>query len=898
MVGIRSCFYIFVNGIEHIRVTMNKNLISLLTTDINKTPMTGSVNGLMSDTNKTPIIESGRVLTSDTKMAPNIVGDMYSMRNWTDYLLVAVTALLMVVSAVPMSAREHILFDDDWEFAFGNAADPAKDFGCGTEYFNYLTKAASIHNEGPYSLKFDKEKWGAEWTPVSLPHDWVVDLPFSADASHSHGYKRVGYKYPESSVGWYRKSFTLTPEDREKHLSLRFDGIFRDSRVWVNGFYLGNEPSGYTTRVYDISEYLNYDGSENIVAVRADATMEEGWFYEGAGIYRHVWLDKSDPLHVAPFGTFISSDVTPGTDNAVINVQCTVDNKSRKPADYILHHTVYSPDGREVAHATTSEQSLMPMDSRTSRSVITIPDPILWDIDNPAMYKVVTSVTSDGREVDTYTTAIGLRDIQFTADNGFILNGRNVKLKGVNMHQNHAGVGTGIPDALQVFRLRELKKLGVNAYRSSHNPMTPEMLDACDSLGILVIEENRLMGVNDEHSRQLRSMIERDRNHPSIILWSIGNEEWGIEWNEHGSRIAGTMRDFCHSMDPTRMVTVATSSGPNVVETVDVAGYNYIMQNPVDRHHAEYPERKCVGSEETSGCGTRGCYYPDHEHGRMVALNRGRDHNDSTFNVIERGWKFYDERPWTAGMFFWTGFDYRGEPHPMKFPATGSQFGILDYCGFPKDEAYYLKSWWTDEPVLHIFPHWNLSGHEGEPVSVWAYSNADEVELFVNGHSMGRKPMPHNGHLEWETVYQPGRLKAVGYRKGERVMTTYVETTDRPARIELETDREVLSADNRDVAVVTVRISDRKGRFVPDANIPLQLTVKGPGRILGAGNGDPAYQAAERPTERNARTFSVNSFNGMAQILLQSTADEGSVTLTVASPDIPSSDITVDTRHN
>ena len=314
------------------------------------------------------------------------------------------------------------------------------------------------------------------------------------------------------------------------------------------------------------------------------------------------------------------------------------------------------------------------------------------------------------------------------------------------MHQDHAGVGVAIPDALQAYRLKQLKALGCNAYRASHNPMTPEMLDACDREGILVIAENRLMGINPYQLGVLSRMIERDRNHPSIILWSVGNEEWGIEWNEKGERISASMREYCHRLDSTRLMTVASSSGPTVLVPADVAGYNYILQHPVDEHRANYPKRCAVGSEETSGCGTRNIYFDEVEKGWMASLNRKPNGKDSLLNCIERGWKFYDERPWLGGLFYWTGFDYRGEPNPLKFPATGSQFGILDYCGFPKDEAYYLKAWWTDEPVLHILPHWNLKGHEGDSIDVWVYSNCEEVELMVNGKNLGKQPMPENGH--------------------------------------------------------------------------------------------------------------------------------------------------------
>lgn len=803
--------------------------------------------------------------------------------------------ILTVFSGLHSWGRQRESFDNDWKFAFGNASDPIKDFGNGTEYFNYLTKANSVHNEGPYSPKFQPEKWGVEWIDVTLPHDWVVDLPFAPEASHSHGYKTVGYKYPETSVGWYRKVFEIPEEDYGKHISLQFDGIFRDAQVWVNGFYLGSEPSGYATQVYDISEYLNY-GGDNIVTVRADASLEEGWFYEGAGIYRHAWLDKSDPLHVAPFGTFIYADLNPALDEAEVTVETTVDNKGLTTADYQIRNTLIAPDGSKTILPESSVKGLLPKNSETNVAKGQLSRPMLWDIDKPQLYTLVTEIVRDGKVVDTRETKTGIRDIRFDADNGFLLNGRNVKLKGVNMHQDHAGVGAAIPDALQAYRLKELKKYGVNAYRASHNPMTPAMLEACDTLGILVIEENRLTGINDEHIRLLKKMIERDRNHPSIILWSIGNEEWGTEWNEFGSRISESMREYSHRFDPTRPMTMATSGGPTVIVPVDVAGYNYILQNPVEKHRADYPDRKAVGTEETTGTGARGIYYDDHENGFMKAINRSKSGPDSLYNAIERGWKFYDERPWLGGLFYWTGFDYRGESNPMVYPATGSQFGILDYAGFPKDEAFYLKSWWTEEPVLHIFPHWNLSGHEGEDVDIWAYSNMDEVELFVNGKSLGRKTMPKNGHLSWNAVYHPGNVRAVGYKGGKKALETKIETTDSPAKFELTADRQNIKADNQDVSVLTVQVLDKKGRLVPDANIPVEIAVSGPVRILGVGNGDPTFKAKERPTDGEGKSFSVDTFNGFAQILIQSQTEPGEGVVTVSSTGLTPSALNISTH--
>ena len=808
--------------------------------------------------------------------------------------LAILTCLLITVASGAQVSRERINFDRGWQFAFGDASSPAKDFGCGTEYFNYLTKAASIHNEGPYSMKFD----ASGWAEVDVPHDWVVDLPYAEDASHSHGYKTVGYKYPQTSVGWYRKTFTIPEDDYGKHLWLQFDGIFRDSRVWVNGFYLGGEPSGYAVQTYDISEYLNY-GGENIVCVRADASLEEGWFYEGAGIYRHVWLNKASFLHVAPFGTFVRAEFPGDSDNCdevFLDIDTEVRNMSAAATGtaYILRHTLMDASGSKAAYCEVEGETLSGKDSDNTNVRMKVENPHLWSCEDPYLYTLVTEVTLDGRVMDTYETVTGIRKAEFDKDKGFLLNGKQVKLKGVNVHQDHAGVGSGIPDGLQEWRLMQLKKFGCNAYRSSHNPMTPELLDACDRLGILVIEENRLTGINSMHTELLERMIRRDRNHPSIILWSVGNEEWGLEWNDFGRRIAESMREYCHRFDPSRLMSVASSSGPNILVPADVAGYNYILQNPVDKHRGDYPERCAVGSEETTGCGTRGIYFDPAEgsseksavnagDGRMVALNRKPHGPDSLFNCIERGWKFYAERPWLGGLFYWTGFDYRGEPNPMVFPATSSEFGILDYCGFPKDEAYYLKAWWTSEPVLHILPHWNLDGHEGETVSIWVYSNLDEVQLIVNGKKLERKEMPQNGHLEWTAEYQPGWIKAIGYRDGKKVMERRLETSDKA--VDAVWTYDLIG----ETMVACVEMRDSKGRFVPTDNSEISFTAPTGWRILGWGNGDPAFQYVERPVvsgisandnvctpalDKDADTISVHVFNGLAQVVLQKISPE------------------------
>ena len=791
------------------------------------------------------------------------------MRKW-----IVVMAWMAIACMNAQNVRETIRLDDGWKFAFGNAADPKKDFGCGTEYFNYLTKANSIHNEGPYAANFND----STWQEVKVPHDWVTILPYADVASHSHGYKTVGYKYPETSVGWYRKTINIPACDLGKHIALQFDGIFRNARVWFNGFYMGTEPSGYATQVYDVTEYVNY-GGDNLICVRADATLEEGWFYEGAGIYRDAWLMKSAAVGVAPFGTFVYADLKQPYDKATIYVETEVNNHSLTTQQCEVSHRLLDADGREVAKSESSTIMLRAKQTLNSQLLtLNLNAPHLWSPADPYLYKVETTVKVDGRVTDVYETTTGIRDIEFDADRGFLLNGQPLKLKGVNMHQDHAGVGAAIPDALQAWRIKQLKKMGCNAYRASHNPMTPALLDICDREGILVIDENRLTGINEEHLRLLERMIKRDRNHPSVILWSNGNEEWGMENTIQGTRIAAAMREYTHLLDPTRHSTIANAGGREMVKGLDVVGFNYIVQNDVDNQKKNNPTWKIVGTEETTGCGTRGWYFKDEKYpGRMVSLNRTMEQNYE--NIIERGWKFYDERPWAAGLFYWTGFDYRGEPNPLSYPAHDSEFGILDYCGFPKDEAYYLKSWWTDEPVLHIFPHWNLQGHEGEEVEVWAYSNCDEVELTVNGKKLGRQPMPRNGHLKWKAVYQPGRVEATGYKNGKRILTKTIETTKAAAKVVLKADRHQIAADGQDMAIVNIELHDQKGRFVPNACPVLTFCLEGDANIIGCGNGDPSYLGSDHPDKQPCHTFSIPAFNGRAQVLIQSGKLPSTVTL-------------------
>lgn len=625
-----------------------------------------------------------------------------------------------------------VVINNDWTFAMGNAASKELDYTHGTEYFTYICKAqSSNHSHAPIMPEFDD----SSWQKVSLPHDWAVDLPYSPEASHSHGYKCIGWKYPENSVGWYRKHIEIPAEDKGKQFFIEFEGIYRDSEVFCNGFYLGGERSGYASSVYTLTPYLNY-GGDNVIAVRCDASLEEGWYYEGAGIYRNVRLYKSGPVSMKHYSLKISQKkadgsiwtVSDGTADVYVDESCI-------DFDYILADAAVNRDKvtREIEIRDAEGRRVERAERR-------------WSIDSPYLYTLTVRLFYDGELSDVVTRRFGVRTLEFSPEKGLLLNGVAVKLRGANMHLDHAGVGVAVPDELWGYRISRLQEYGFNAVRTSHNCASVSMLDLCDEMGVLVIDENRQFGVNQEQLRQLRNMIDRDRNHPSVILWSVGNEEWAVEHGEKGVEIARRMSEAVHGMDRTRPSTYGNAGGPDLVKGVDVFGYNYIVQNPVDEYHRLYPEKCAVGTEETSGAGTRGVYRTVPEKGWMVPLNRidtlGR------VNVIEYGWKFYKARPWGLGLFYWTGFDYRGEPNPMKWPATGSQFGIFDYCGFPKDEAFYLKAAWKDEPSVHI-----CGPYGGE---VWVYSNCDEVRLYESGKSLGRRKMPQDGHLVWK-VSSSGR---------------------------------------------------------------------------------------------------------------------------------------------
>lgn len=757
--------------------------------------------------------------------------------------------------------RERLSLDRNWRFALGHAAQPALDFEFARD--RALVKAGE--GRGAAAPDFDDSRW----QHVDVPHDWAIELPFDARGDKElaeHGFRAVGPDHPERSIGWYRRSFEIPAADLGRRIGIEFDGVFRDSIVWVNGHRMGRHASGYTGFRYDITDVANY-GGRNVVTVRADATSWEGWWYEGAGIYRHVWLVKTDPLHVAPAGVFVSSDIA-ADGSARVTIRTTVHNHSDEPAACRLTSSIEG--GGEV---TWFGDPLGPWEQRELTQELVVQRPRLWSCAEPHLYTLWTALRCDDRQVDGQATRFGIRSLRWDAERGFFLNGQPLKIKGTCNHRDHAGVGVALPDRLHELRVAKLKEMGSNAIRLSHYAAAPELLDACDRLGMLVMAENRLAGSSPEVLGQFESMIRRDRNHPSIILWSIGNEEHTIQWSIAGERIGRSMLRLAHRLDPTRKVTAAMHDrglGEGFANVVDVHGWNYINVGDIEAFHARRPGQPIVGSEEGSTVTTRGIYADDAARGYVRAYDVRKPKWGST---AEAWWKFFAERDWLAGAFVWTGFDYRGEPIPYQWPCTASHFGLMDLCGFPKDLYWYYRAWWGDEPVLHVFPHWNWPGREGQEIDVWCYGNHDEVELILNGKSLGRREVPRNGHAEWKVVYQPGRLEAHGYRDGQRVQEAVRETTGPAARLVLAADRSSIGADGEDVAAVTVSVVDEQGRAVPDAMDLVRFDVTGNGRLIGVGNGDPSSHECDRAPLRRL-------FNGLALVLLQSTRQAGSIELT------------------
>jgi beta-galactosidase len=728
-------------------------------------------------------------------------------------------------SATAEGGREHLSLDANWKFHLGD------------DWPDALHLENSGTGAGPASEQF----LDSYWRVVNLPHDWAVELPFDQTADGGHGFKPLGTKFPTNSIGWYRRTFELPAGDSGKRIWLTFDGVMHDATVWVNGWCVKRHEGGYYPFREDITDVVHF-GGRNTVAVRVDATESEGWFYEGAGIYRHVWLDKTAPVAIAPDGIFVYSSFKNNvpSDKAEIHIEANLLNTLTNAAKATVNCEIISPDGKSLKKFSESEnlkrksQGAVKLESKLS-------SPVLWSPESPKLYKLVTTVSVAGKIVDQKETVFGLRTVAFDPTNGFLLNGRHYEIYGTCNHQDHAGVGAAIPDALQEFRVKQLKEFGCNAIRTSHNPPTPELLDVCDRLGILVLDESRLMGSDSENMKKWDDQIRRDRNHASVAIWCVANEQFAVQDTPQAGSVARAMQDYVKQLDPTRPVTYASPEDNvfrGVNSVIEVRGWNYHYGPQMDRYHSQHPNQPNVGTEQASVVGTRGIYTNDRPHGYVAAYDVVWPGWTTT---AESWWSFFAARPWLSGAFVWTGFDYRGEPTPYWWPCINSHFGILDTCGFPKDVFYYYQSWWTTNTVLHLLPHWNWPGKEGQDILVEAFSNCKQVELFLNGASLGKQAMKPNSKLSWQVKYAPGILSAKGFdAAGSVIAETKVETTRDAAQIQLTPDHKTINADGEDVSVFTVSALDAQGRVVPVAHNKINFAIEGAGKILGVGNGDPS----------------------------------------------------------
>lgn len=765
--------------------------------------------------------------------------------------------------------------DEGWRFQFGHAANPEKDF-------NYGIRTIFSKSGTAVGTAIDPNFVDTSWRKLDIPHDWAVELPFvkhPAPDVDGHGYKPVGGHFPETTIGWYRKRFQVTnPMDGNRYV-LQFDGIFRDAMIWVNGFFVGNIKSGYIGEQYNIRDILNPSG-ENVLVVRVDASQYEGWFYEGAGIYRHVWLRQTAPVYIPTGGHFYHNTVSNGV--ARVEVETRVKNGTSAPVTCTVQSFITGRAGEPIAKSKEEAIQVGAAGEVSKKMAFSISQPRLWELDDPYLYRVITVVKQNGKEIARETGRMGIRTFRFDANEGFFLNGRHRKIMGTNNHQDHAGVGVAVPDALQFYRVRLLKNMGCNAYRTSHHPPTPELLDACDSLGMLVMDENRLLNSSPEYLDQLQRLVYRDRNHASVFLWSIGNEEFGIQATPYGKRIAATLIEKLKQWDPTRTCTYASDLAnvfPGVNEVIPIRGFNYRHLFVAD-YHRDHPTQPIIGTEMGSTVSTRGEYAKD------TIRNYLHDHDLNApwwASTAEAWWKPAAENKYWLGGFIWTGFDYRGEPTPFRWPNINSHFGVMDVCGFPKNNYYYYQSWWTDKDVLNISPHWNWTIKWGQPapvIDVWVNSNADSVELVLNGKKLGMKTMPRNGHLQWDVTYAPGTLEAIGYKK-RRILKAKVETTGAPAEIVLTPYKTTMIADGKDIAVLNVSIIDREGREVSNANNMIRFRIKGPGKIIGVGNGDPSSHEPDKCPEG---AWQRSVFNGKCQVIVQSEKEAGMIEFEAYSP--------------
>jgi len=833
----------------------------------------------------------------------------------TKHLFLLFIGIVLAACTGQEQCRNTVDFTNDWKFSLGD--DPA-------------ASAAAYDDSG--------------WRTLNLPHDWSVEADFSETNPATPG----GGALP-GGIGWYRKEFVVDKSSEGKTVYIDFDGVYQNSTVWINGQLLGERPYGYSSFRYDLTSHLKI-GEKNIIAVRVDNSEQpNSRWYSGSGIYRNVRLCIVNPLHVDHWGTYVTTPEI-SKERAEIAIVTTVKNASAAQQHAKLFSILLDASGKEIARTDCDIEIAANAATETEQS-LKVNNPTLWSVEQPYLYKVVTRVEQEGKTVDEYETPVGIRYFSFDPDKGFFLNGASVKIKGVCNHHDLGCLGAAVNVRALERQLEILKAMGCNGIRTSHNPPAPELLDLCDQMGFIVMDEAFDMWRKKKtphdysrhfpewYERDLRDFILRDRNHPSIFMWSIGNEvleQWshidadtltlqqanmllnfantlnkqtmdaGLHIN---SLLTIALADIVKKLDPTRPVT----SGNNGTEpynhlfrsgAMDIIGFNYHeheWEKPV--FHKNFPGQKFIITESTSGLISRGYYEmpSDSVYVRPMRWDRPFSlpvhHNSSYDNVHvpwgtthEDSWKVVKNNAHIAGMYIWTGFDYLGEPTPFWWPSRSSYFGIIDLAGFPKDVYYMYQSEWTDKPVLHIFPHWNWE--DGELIDVWAYYNqADEVELFLNGESLGKKTKPEDTfHVFWRVPFQAGTLKAISYKDGKAVLSKEIKTAGEPVAIRLTADRKTIKADGKDLSFVTVEALDAAGNPVPTADNLIAFTVEGSGFIAGTDNGDPTDSNSLKKPARKL-------FNGKALVVIQSKNKTGIVKLNAKTDKLKTADIEVKTRN-
>lgn len=768
------------------------------------------------------------------------------------------------------------------------------------------------------------------WQKLDLPHDWSIE----GDFNENHPATYNGGALP-SGIGWYKKTFKVEESDKLKEFYIDFDGVYMNSEVWINGHYLGKRPNGYIGFRYELSPYLNFGEKENQLKVKVDNSLQpNSRWYSGSGIYRNVWLVKTDKLHINNWGTYVTTPIVT-LDSATVNIETSILNNYKEAKNIVLK-TILLFNNKKITE-NSNHLNMTQGSDLTFSETLNVNNPKLWSIENPQLYTLLHKIYINNKLVDQYETPFGIRSFRFDLDKGFVLNGKNVKIKGVCNHHDLGALGTAINTRAIERQLEILKEMGVNGIRTSHNPPAPELLDLCDKMGFIVMDESFDMWNNSKttydyannwkkwHKKDLEDFIKRDRNHPSIFIWSIGNEIQE-QWNEQGVETAKELKSIVTNLDTTRLITAAMNPPVNMDNqdvtlqfdkknvnyndlaasgVLDLIGYNYAHQT-YKYHKQNFPNTPFIATETTSGLQTRG-YYDQ----KSDTLKRwpvrwdtpftggNPDNTISSYDQVstpwgsthEETWKVIKKHDYLSGMFIWTGFDYLGEPTPYVWPSRSSYFGVIDLAGFPKDVYYMYQSEWTDKPVLHVFPHWNWE--EGKDVDIWAYySQADEVELFLNGKSLGiQKKEGDDLHVMWRIPFKPGTLKAISRKDGKEVLIKEVKTAEKASQITLNPDRDHIKADGVDLSFITVTILDDNGTMVPNASNNIQFTIEGPGKIVGVDNGDPTSHASFKASDRDA-------FYGKCLVIVQSLNSEGIIKLSANSKELEESSINISVNNN